>query len=212
VSGGKAVSGPTGARRAAVLAAALAFLALTPAAAQQGALRDAFKARFLGKPAPPFALKDLKGRTVRLADQRGKVVLLNFWYSACGPCRMETPDLISLHQVHRERGLVILGINLDQLLIPQDEGRQLASFLSTFKVPYPVLVADMEMYKKYGSPPVQPVSFLIDHQGNIARLFWGAFPGAAFDRAVRPLLAAAAAPPSGAPQAIPPAGAQRSRP
>ncbi len=212
MSGGGALAGRAGVPRTAILAGALVILALTPAAAKQGALRDAFKARFLGKPAPPFTLKDLKGRAVGLADHRGKVVLLNFWYSTCGPCRMETPDLISLHQIHKDRGLVILGINLDQLVLPRDEGRQLASFLSTFKVPYPVLVADMEMYKKYGSPPVQPVSFLIDRQGNIARLFWGAFPGAAFDRAVRPLLTAGAAPPSGAPPPAPRAGAQRSGP
>jgi peroxiredoxin len=169
-----------------LLVAALA--APAPALARRGGMKEAFQKHFVGKPAPRFALKDLKGRTVRLSDFRGKVVLLNFWFSTCGPCRMETPDLVTLYRAYTDRGFEVLGINLDELLIPYEEGRQLKSFLATFKMPYPILLADARVYQDYGSAPIQPVSFLIDREGTVRQVFWGAFPGGAFERALRPHL------------------------
>ena len=77
------------------IAAALLLPAAPSAAASPTPLKDAYLKRFLGKPAPPFSLKDMAGRPVSLSAYRGKVVLLNFWYSACFPCRQETPDLIA---------------------------------------------------------------------------------------------------------------------
>jgi len=154
-----------------------------------GALREAFRNRYVGKPAPSFVLKDLKGRPARLSDYRGKIVLLNFWFSGCGPCRMETPDLMQLHGLYKEKGLAVLGINLDAVMIPQEQGRMLKAFLSEFPVPYPVLLGDAKVYQDYGGVPVQPISFLLDRDGVVVRLFWGAFPGAAYDRAIRPYLA-----------------------
>ena len=176
---------------AALLAAGL-FLPAAPAlGVAQTPLKDAYLKRFLGKPAPPFSLKDMNGRQVSLSDYRGKVVLLNFWYSACFPCRQETPDLIALYKAQKERGLVILGINTDTILMPGDPGTMLRKFVETYAVPYPVLVADRRMYDDYGKIPIAPVTHLIDRQGAIARIFWGASPGAEYDRAVRPHLDAA---------------------
>jgi peroxiredoxin len=163
-----------------------AFAAGTPPEVKQ-----AFMARYVGKPAPAFSLKDLRGKTVGLGDFRGKVVLLNFWFSACFPCRQETPDLIQLYKMHKDRGLVILGINTDPLVMGDPGGAALAKFLAQYPIPYPVLKADMKMYRDYGSAPIQPISFLIDRHGKVSQVFWGARPGALFDRAVRPLLAAA---------------------
>ena len=171
---------------------ALLFLPAAPAlGVAQTPLKDAYLKRFLGKPAPPFSLKDMNGRQVSLSDYRGKVVLLNFWYSACFPCRQETPDLIALYQAQKERGLVILGINTDTILMPGDPGTMLRKFVETYAVPYPVLIADRRMYDDYGKIPIAPVTHLIDRQGTIARIFWGAYPGAEYDRAVRPHLATA---------------------
>jgi hypothetical protein len=65
----------------------------------------------VGKPAPDFELKDLQGQSVKLADLRGKVVLLNFWATWCGPCRQEIPHLEKLYQTYKEKGLVILGVD-----------------------------------------------------------------------------------------------------
>jgi peroxiredoxin len=180
----------------AVLALATAGAPAGEARAQNRDLKALFFSRYLNRPAPQFALKDTSGKVVRLADYRGKVVLLNFWFSACFPCRQETPDLVALHKQHHSDGLVILGINTDRLVTPGDDGTMRRKFIDTYQIPYPVLVADLETYRVYGQAPVQPISFLIDRGGTIVEIFWGAYPGQAFDRAVRPRLAAAPPPPS----------------
>jgi len=176
-------------------------LAIVPPAAedlraQNRDLKAQFFSRYLNHPAPPFTLKDVSGKVARLSDYRGKVVLLNFWFSACFPCRQETPDLVTLYSIHREKGLVILGVNTDRLVMPDDDGAMRRKFIDTYKIPYPVLIADWEVYTAYGKAPVQPISFLIDRNGKIVEIFWGAYPGPAFDRAVKPYLAAAPPPPA----------------
>ncbi len=178
---------------AALLAAALlpapppAIPAATPG--PHAGLRRPYIDQFTGRPAPLFTLRDLKGGTVRLASYRGRVVILNFWYSTCIPCRKETPDLISLHQAYKDQGLAILGINLDAVMIPQAGGRELEKFLKAFPIPYPILIADQAVVDQYGGLPVQPISFLVDRGGLVERVFWGAFDGSVYERAVVPLLA-----------------------
>jgi peroxiredoxin len=159
-----------------------------PGTGERGEFRAKFFERYIGKPAPPFTLKDRGGRPVSLADFRGKVVLLNFWFSACLPCRAETPDLIKLHNQYKDRGLAVLGINTDRLVMGEGQEMLLERFLKTFPIPYPVLMADSTMYRAYGNAPVQPISFLVDRAGRVAQIFWGASPGAAFERAVLPHL------------------------
>lgn len=167
----------------------------SPGPGQRGEFRAKFFERYLGRPAPPFTLKDLEGRAVSLSGFRGKVVLLNFWFSTCLPCRTETPDLIKLYNLYKDRGLVVLGINTDRLVMAEDREQLLEKFLRIFRVPYPVLMADLKMYRDYGSAPVQPISFLVDRGGKVAQIFWGAYPGAAFEQAVRPHLSAASGDP-----------------
>lgn len=159
-------------------------VAAPPGGGQRGEFRARFFERYIGKPAPSFTLKDRGGRPVRLADFRGRVVLLNFWFSACLPCRAETPDLIELYNRYRDRGLVVLGINTDRLVMGEGQEMMLERFLKTFQIPYPVLMADATMYRDYGNAPVQPISFLVDRAGRVAQIFWGASSGAAFERAV----------------------------
>jgi len=193
------------ARRAVLVAAAGAVAALlasgvVPARAQgpgvggpKGSLREKFIERYVGKKAPDFTLTDLKGKEHRLAALKGKVVLLNFWYSACAPCRRETPDLTAIYRLHQKDGLEILGINLDDILMPTAGHAPLKGFLDEFKPPYPILMGDENVYDLYGGVPVQPISFLVDREGSVARIFWGAFPGAAFEKGIVTLLE----PPSG---------------
>lgn len=86
-----------------------------------------------------FTLKDMNGRDVRLADYRGKPLLINFWSTTCGPCRLETPELVDLAAKYKDKGLTILGISIDDT--PED----IRTFATEFKVPYPLLVgADRE--------------------------------------------------------------------
>jgi peroxiredoxin len=151
--------------------------------------RDRYKERFIGRPAPDFTLSDLQGKEVRLSALRGKVVLLNFWYSSCGPCRREVPDLITLHRLRAKDGLEILGVNLDDILTPGTQQVPLKLFLEEYKVPYRVLLADDQVFDLYGGVPVQPISFVVDRKGTVVKVFWGAFPGKALDRAIAPYLA-----------------------
>lgn len=158
------------------------------ALAQSGGLRQRYVARFLGEEAPDFVLDDLGGKPVRLSDFRGRPVLVNFWYSTCMPCRAETPDLVRLYEIHRREGLVVLGVNLDDIVIPASEGLELQAFLQHIDVPYPILKGDERVFNAYGQVPAQPTTFLIDSKGMIAEVFWGAKPGQVFDKAVRPYL------------------------
>lgn len=179
-----------------VLAGVLAGLT---AAAPQGRRQnpsEVYRARFLGRPAPAFTLKGLDGNAVRLADYRGKVVLINFWFSTCFPCREETPDLIRLYEAHKDGGLVVVGVNLDDVVMPQEGRRYLDSFLKVFKVPYPLLFADTKMFRDYGGVPVQPTSFLVDRDGVVVEVFWGARPGAAYEAAVTAYLGGPASEPT----------------
>lgn len=166
----------------------LLALLLAATGSAQTPLKDSYVQRFLGKPAPPLALKDVKGSPVKLSDYRGKVVLLNFWYSACPPCRMETPDLVALYEVHKEHGLVVLGINTDPLVMPGDGGAMMKRFIDAYRIPYPVLVADRKVFDDYGPTPIAPITLLVDRQGTIAQVFWGATRGPVFESAVRPYL------------------------
>ncbi len=188
---------------ACLLIAAL-LLGTAPSASAQTPLKDAYLKRFLGKPAPPRTLTDTHGREVTLADYRGKVVLLNFWYSACFPCRMETPDLVRLYQANRDRGLVVLGINTDPLIMPDDGGTMLQRFMDTFKIPYPILMADRKVYDDYGRTPIAPITLLVDTQGRIGQVFWGATRGLEFESALRPYLEPRpAGPPARGPGSVP---------
>ena len=188
---------------AGVLAALVVLCVATTATAQRGSAamrekRRAYHEQFINKPAPPFALADPSGGIARLVDFRGKVIMLNFWFSTCVPCRQETPALMRLYDAYRNEGLMVIGINLDEILIPQYEGVLMGKFLKTFGVNYPILVADQDVFNAYGGVPVQPTTFLIDRDGVVDRIFWGAFPESAFDMSVRPLLAGEAQPPKAA--------------
>ncbi len=110
--------------------------------------------------APEFALKDLSGRTLTLADYRGKVVLLNFWATWCEPCRQEIPEFIQLQ--NKSRNLQIVGISLD------DSADPVHTFYKEFKINYPVAVGDAALATKYGGILGLPVSFLIGCDGRVS--------------------------------------------
>lgn len=182
---------------AAGLLAVIAAQGLAPRSAFAGAgpdtpvnpRRDAYKARFTGKPAADFNLSDIQGHDVRLSALRGRVVLLNFWFSGCLPCRHETPDLITLYRIYARQGLEILAMNLDDIMIPAEGHGPLGAFLKEFPVPYPVVMVDNKTYEAYGEIPVQPISFLVDRNGTIVHVFWGALPGPVFEKTIKPYLA-----------------------
>ena len=115
------------------------------------------------KAAPDFALKDINGQTVHLSDYKGKVVILDFWATWCGPCRMEIPWFIDLQRQDKDRGLEVLGVSMD------DNGwADVKPFLEELKVNYRVVIGDDKTAETYGGVDSLPTTFLIDREGKIA--------------------------------------------
>lgn len=137
----------------------LSFLAL--AAGAQGLAT--------GQSAPLFELADLSGKPIRMQDLRGKVVLVNFWASWCGPCREELPVYDRLSRKYKERGLVVVGVNIDKSAnVARDflQGRKL-------DLSFPVVNdADHVVVKSY-APPTMPSSYFVDRGGRIQRVHAG---------------------------------------
>lgn len=118
----------------------------------------------LNRPAPDVALPTLDGGSVRLADLRGKVVLVNFWGAWCEPCKEETPALQAAHQRLASEGLVIVGVNLRRQETSDEAVRE---FVQRYGVTYPIaLDVDGEAARLFQISPI-PVSYFIDREGTI---------------------------------------------
>jgi cytochrome c biogenesis protein CcmG/thiol:disulfide interchange protein DsbE len=146
-------------RRGAV-AASLASILLVPAPSgvASGAVGGGLKP---GSPAPGFSLTDITGRRLDLASYRGKVVLLDFWATWCGPCRKEIPRFVEMQEEYGPRGLQILGISLD------DSAEPVRGFYRELKMNYPVALGDAALAEKYGGVLGLPTAFLIGRDGRI---------------------------------------------
>ena len=134
------------------------------------------------KKAPALALKDLRGRTVRLRDYKGKVVLLNFWATWCPPCRAEMPDLIKWQREYRGRGLQVIGITY-----PPTERRDVRQFIRSRKVNYPILLGSIETKALFEQGETLPITVVIDREGNTQDLIEGILLREEFDQKIKPL-------------------------
>jgi peroxiredoxin len=118
--------------------------------------------------APDFTLKDVNGKNVKLSDFKGKIVILNFWATWCGPCRKEIPDFIQLQKEYGKEGLQFIGIALDQ------EGMErVRPFAEKYNISYPILIGNNDIADKYGGMNAIPVTFLIDRKGMIRNHYIG---------------------------------------
>lgn len=119
------------------------------------------------QPAPDFTLRNLAGGNLRLAEQRGQVVMVNFWATWCGPCRVELPHLQRLHDKYRSAGFVLLGVNLDDQAAA---GQQMAQRMG---LTFPVLHdADKAVTRRY-DVGAMPGTVLIDRDGTVRHLHRG---------------------------------------
>jgi peroxiredoxin len=122
--------------------------------------------------APDFSLTDLNGRRVRLADYRGKIVFLNFFATWCVPCRVEMPAMERLHQDFKDRGLVVLAVDI------QESARTVRPFVRELKLSFPaILDEDGSVAYMYAVRPV-PATYLISRHG---RILWRAFGAREWD-------------------------------
>jgi cytochrome c biogenesis protein CcmG/thiol:disulfide interchange protein DsbE len=120
------------------------------------------------KPAPEFALKDADGKTVRLEDYKGKVVLLDFFATWCGPCKIEIPWFMELERKNKDRGFSVLGVSMD------DEGWEVVKpFLADLGVNYRVVIGNDATAQIYGGVDALPTTFLIDRNQKIAAIHIG---------------------------------------
>jgi cytochrome c biogenesis protein CcmG/thiol:disulfide interchange protein DsbE len=133
-------------------------------------------------PAPDFKLTGLDGKPVTLAGSHGKVILLNFWATWCGPCRAEIPDLIALQEKYRDH-LQILG-----LVVDDDDQDAIEKFRERFGINYPVAVATDEIRFQYGGIPALPTSFVLDSEGRIVQKHEGLRDPILYETEVRALL------------------------
>ena len=122
--------------------------------------------------APDFSLNDGTDSLYILSDMRGKVVLINFWATWCGPCRAEIPDFNELYDKYHDKGFEILGISLT------DTKKQLNNFSRVYGVKYPLLYGSFKdidtVTKAYGGVPAVPWSFLVGVDGEIIQTYPGA--------------------------------------
>ena len=112
--------------------------------------------------APDFTLETLDGKSMSLSQLRGKAVLLNFWATWCGPCKIETPWLVELQKQYGTQGLQVIGVAMD------DSGKDdIAKFAQEMGVNYPVLLGKEAVGEEYGGVPALPESFFIGRDGKI---------------------------------------------
>jgi peroxiredoxin len=131
--------------------------------------------------APAFTLNDISGKSVSLADFKGKVVILDFWATWCPPCRREIPDFISIQKEYGGRGVQVVGIALDEL-------PKVQAFVRDNGMQYPVLIGDDNVVARYGGIEGIPTTFIIDRSGKIVERFEGFRPRSTFVSAITPLL------------------------
>jgi peroxiredoxin len=117
-----------------------------------------------------FALKDLDGNTVRLADYQGKVVLLEFWATWCGPCKQSMPELERLHQAYNDRGFEIIAVSLDE------SEPAVREFVEEYDLSFTVVMDDADVNSAYGVFSI-PTTFILDKSGQVVKKHLGFAPG-----------------------------------
>lgn len=154
--------------RTGTLLAAAALLGLALTGCSTTTVRAAIKPEKDRKPAPEFALKDGMGKTVKLSDYKDKVVLLNFWATWCGPCKLEMPWFVEFETNYRGKGFAVLGVSMDE-----DGWDVVKPFLEREKVNYRVVLGDDKVAQLYGGVESLPTTFMIDRSGRIAAIHVG---------------------------------------
>jgi len=140
--------------------------------------------RFVRNPdaAPDFKLPALDGKALTLADSRGKVILLNFWATWCGPCRAEIPDLIALQQKYKDQ-LQIIG-----LVVDDDDAALIKKVVTETQINYPVAISSPEVRMHYGGIAALPTSFVLDAQGRVVQKHEGLRDPVLYELEIRSLL------------------------
>ncbi|MCS6884503.1 MAG: TlpA disulfide reductase family protein [Acidobacteriota bacterium] len=133
-------------------------------------------------PVKDFSLKTLDGETVGLSEFKGKILILNFWATWCPPCRKEIPDLIAVQKAYKDKGVVILGVAVDEEL---DDVR---SFVRKYEINYMVALDDGSIFSQWEGEGI-PLTFFIDRRGRIKNRSEGMLTRQEIDEILQQLLA-----------------------
>ena len=134
-------------------------------------------------PAPAWQLQDVNGKTIRSDDFKGKVVVVDFWATWCGPCQMEIPGYIEMVKKYGKDGFTVIGMSVDQA------GPEVVKqFVQKKGVNYPVVMADEKVAAAFGGFDAIPTTFLIDRNGQIRDRKDGAEESAVYEEKVVSLL------------------------
>ncbi len=129
-----------------------------------------------------LTLQDMNGNAVRFADYKGQVIVLNVWATWCGPCQVEIPELVAAYTTYRDRGVVVLGVSLD------DTAEMLREYAPTKQMNYPLLLWQDDFDEAYGPIFGVPITFFIGRDGTISRRHFGPVSKEQLDREIKALL------------------------
>ena len=137
----------------------------------------------MAAPAPDWSLQDLTGKTIKLSDFKGKVVILDFWATWCPPCRAEIPHFVDLQKQYKDQGLVIIGMSLDE-----GGNAVVAPFAKKQNINYPVVIGNQDIAQQYGGVQGIPTTFVIDPSGNIVSRHEGFTDPSVFEGEIKKIL------------------------
>jgi thiol-disulfide isomerase/thioredoxin len=135
-----------------------------------------------GKGKLDFVVNDMHKAPVKLSDYKGKVVLLNFWATWCGPCKQEIPSFVELYKEYKDKGLVIVGVSID------DAPETLRAFAQEWKMQYPIVMMQSDVEDSYGPLYGIPTSFLLARDGSICTKHIGPASKQQFEQEIKALL------------------------
>jgi thiol-disulfide isomerase/thioredoxin len=133
--------------------------------------------------APAITLKDINGKSVRISDFKGKIILLNFWATWCPPCRAEIPELTKWQKEYENQGLQIIGVTY-----PPTNRKKVRSFVRQNAINYPILFGSKNTKELFTSADTMPFSVVIDRDGQITERIEGIIYAEEFDEKIKPLL------------------------